>query len=340
MKSGKLSPTFPQKSVGLYVSAVSNKYSTLGFLEPHSAFGFMTYTGSTIGGFSGTPYVVGNAVYGMHLGSGNENVGLDSAYILMVLRSMEESSEDYFIEQMKRGVKFSYRQTPGDPSNYYLRAGHTYHTVDRETVQTLIGGNADIEYEGESVVLQPVVASTRIPVPAPVVKRPLAERLRESLYVGESDSPPPPTVPQPMPRAFVPPVQEEPAPAEPLLQNITLPESKNWVTAPAQDPGPVRAQPLAPNPNIIPSLRLESTYPTSMGYTPSPPSMPAQPNDLLNGIQNSFRELGATIAHQIRSELRRSRTSSTKMSQRLRHKKRQNRSPSSSRANSPKPSKH
>lgn len=124
---------------GLIVKATGFDQSSYGFLKDHPAFGFVEYAGSTVPGFSGAPYVIGPKVYGMHLGGGVENLGLNGAYLDMLVRKHDEASEDFLFQQIEKYVKYDYEQSPYDPDEYRLRIGGRYYLVETETLHKLEG---------------------------------------------------------------------------------------------------------------------------------------------------------------------------------------------------------
>lgn len=143
---------------GLIVKATGFNNSSYGFLKQYPAFGYVEYGGSTVPGFSGCPYVVGPKVYGMHLGGGTENLGLNGAYLDMLVRRKDESSEDYLFGQIEKHEKYDYQQSPYDPSEFRLRIGGKYYLIDAEMLHSLEtrkkGGTKvtfrDLEYDAEA----------------------------------------------------------------------------------------------------------------------------------------------------------------------------------------------
>ncbi|APG75912.1 hypothetical protein 1 [Wuhan arthropod virus 4] len=145
---------------GLIVKATGFNNSSYGFLKEYPAFGYVEYAGSTVPGFSGCPYVVGPKVYGMHLGGGVENLGLNGAYLDMLVRRKDESSEDYLFGQIEKHEKYDYQQSPYDPDEFRLRIGGKYYLIDADMLHSLetrqkgAGSNKvmfkDLEYDAEA----------------------------------------------------------------------------------------------------------------------------------------------------------------------------------------------
>lgn len=92
-------------------SIVGKPERTEGFVESTTAKHLVSYTGSTRGGFSGSPYCAGNTVLGMHLGGDKEKNTGYSAHILLARLEFEqrmrgfqnESSEDMFFKNFREG---------------------------------------------------------------------------------------------------------------------------------------------------------------------------------------------------------------------------------------------
>lgn len=107
---------------------------TMGAVTPVANFGKVTYGGSTTHGFSGTPYIQHKTVVGMHLGAGMVNMGLDAAYIAMLLSLNPESTEDWLMDMIaedqlnKRAVKWE--RSPVDPDEIYVQRLGKYFTID------------------------------------------------------------------------------------------------------------------------------------------------------------------------------------------------------------------
>lgn len=79
------------------VAARESANSSMGVVRsaPEIAYGFVEYDGSTIAGFSGSPYTNGQKVFGMHLQGGQGNFGYSGSYLVSLLKKIKklESSE-------------------------------------------------------------------------------------------------------------------------------------------------------------------------------------------------------------------------------------------------------
>lgn len=81
MASGK----FPKRSSATFASVHNGTVCTYGLVKPGSTVGYVDYSGTTLPGFSGAPYLLGKIVVGVHLGSGTTNMGLDGASISVLV---------------------------------------------------------------------------------------------------------------------------------------------------------------------------------------------------------------------------------------------------------------
>nr|AWA82272.1 hypothetical protein [Teise virus] len=83
---------------------------TQGMLSSMDDSVYVSYLGTSVGGFSGSPYVAGNYAYGVHVGSTQEQgIGLDMGFVNMKLRSVTrvkaESSSDWLMNELVRATK-------------------------------------------------------------------------------------------------------------------------------------------------------------------------------------------------------------------------------------------
>lgn len=96
-KSGRIE-TLCRPQHAQVVAARDQANSSMGILKnsPQIAYGFVEYDGSTIAGFSGSPYTNGQKVLGMHLQGGtNGNFGYSASFLVSKMRRVykPESSE-------------------------------------------------------------------------------------------------------------------------------------------------------------------------------------------------------------------------------------------------------
>lgn len=107
-----------------FVTVSNAKNSSTSALITGPEIGDLVYRGSTTAGFSGAPYYNGKTVYGMHLGHGPSNFGLDVFLLAAIARTgraavVNESSGDTwdaedFLADARSGAKFSYRLLGAD----------------------------------------------------------------------------------------------------------------------------------------------------------------------------------------------------------------------------------
>lgn len=148
LSKAKLSPVAVQQNGGVTVNVSAMDKRTAGFLDEHTQFGFVTYTGSTTKGFSGAPYCFGRTVYGMHLGSDSKNMGYDGAFLKAELKPSRlikqklgiktEDSAEWLIGQVDKYEELDYVRSPGNPDEWRVRVGGRYHLVDDEVMATLL----------------------------------------------------------------------------------------------------------------------------------------------------------------------------------------------------------
>lgn len=115
-----------------------------GMLTHSSVAGLVEYDGSTIKGFSGSPYYVGKAVYGLHTtGQNNKqtNVGISMDFIQMLIRidmfGRREDSSEYFEEVIKdlfgkNKLAWSYSHPTERDTVVFRDASGRYQEVDAD----------------------------------------------------------------------------------------------------------------------------------------------------------------------------------------------------------------
>lgn len=139
LSHAKLAVQECEKQAGLFTHATAFGQKSMGLVQPHWAFGYVTYAGSTIKGFSGAPYYLNKTVYGMHLGGSTVNLGVSSAYLSMVLEAGEEASEDYVINWIKTGREYQVEKDPYRLDYYRVRANGRYFLVEDDWLDEEIG---------------------------------------------------------------------------------------------------------------------------------------------------------------------------------------------------------
>nr|AYP67541.1 hypothetical protein [Blue fish point virus] len=164
LSKGKLARQGATKDGGLMAQIVAFGQRSSGFINPYEQFGYCSYMGSTVKGFSGAPYYLNNTIFGMHLGGNNTNLGYEGSYIRSLLKPTaqirgsgvsNEDSVDWLIEQADREVDLQYDRNPYEPDEYRVRIRGSYHIVDSETMDRIIGrgsatrrGPIQMDFEG------------------------------------------------------------------------------------------------------------------------------------------------------------------------------------------------
>lgn len=146
--SARFAPAALDGRSAAFVEIHARNQRSMGLLTPHTAFGYAVYSGSTIAGFSGAPYMVNKVVCGMHLGHMSVNLGYDAAYLSMIegnfekalgLQMTNESTEDWVYEQIgkmrSRGKKFDWSRSPYDPDEVRIRIGGRYFVVSSDVLE-------------------------------------------------------------------------------------------------------------------------------------------------------------------------------------------------------------
>ncbi|UXD80001.1 hypothetical protein [Lasius neglectus virus 5] len=203
LASAKLNKHEVTDNSGLFTNVSAWGNSSMGLVKPHDAFGFVYYSGSTTGGFSGAPYYVGNKVYGMHLGGGGGNMGYDAAYISMLIITDQEDSDDYIMQQIMNYSKYEVERSPYDPDEYRLRVNGQYFLVDSDMVEQIRRTNSRgqrtveyADYENEALEYPP----TKYDFIAPIEKehpmdgatdllRELEQEMKKLLEAGNARAP-------------------------------------------------------------------------------------------------------------------------------------------------------
>nr|AYP67536.1 protease [Store beach virus] len=152
----KMSAAAVVRGGGTFGTVVAYGQKSMGMVMPYEAFGYVTYTGSTLHGFSGAPYHLGNTVLGMHIGSQTQNLGYDGSYLAACVASTQESTQ--WLENMvlRRGRKIKATRSPFDPDEVDVLIDGRYHRIqldnipDRVMDQIIWVGLEDVHVERES----------------------------------------------------------------------------------------------------------------------------------------------------------------------------------------------
>lgn len=129
----KLVPTSLAKDVFLNVTIHNGNLFSVGPIRPSTDFGMLSYEGSTTAGFSGFPYFCGKLVYGIHLGAGATNIGVEASFIKAHMnRRIEESSEDYIFDLIKRGFRHEVFRDSHRLDDVMVKINGRYVWLDRD----------------------------------------------------------------------------------------------------------------------------------------------------------------------------------------------------------------
>lgn len=109
---------------GMSVAVSSPQASSTGTLSSTDYIFHYEYTGSTLPGFSGAPYMQASRIAGMHLGAGTLNIGLSIKAIDLLLDHPDlgiDDIDEYQGESNKRGKKKANRKVADDSYLDYIR---------------------------------------------------------------------------------------------------------------------------------------------------------------------------------------------------------------------------
>lgn len=144
LKTAKMSKSALCDDDSVMVMVHDGTKASMGPLRAAEAFGMVKYGGSTAKGFSGSPYFMGNTVYGLHMGAGAANMGYESSYVDMHVRT--ESSEDYFLDIVRKGVTHKIKRSPFSPDEIMIKLRGRYVIVDEADYYEALGD----QREGQS----------------------------------------------------------------------------------------------------------------------------------------------------------------------------------------------
>lgn len=143
MKKAKVAKSGLSAGDRMMVMVHNGVNASMGPLSSDDVFGMVKYEGSTARGFSGSPYYMGNTVFGMHVGAGKVNLGYESGYLELSLQN--ESSEDYFLNIVRSGAKHKIRRSPFDPDEIMIKVRGRYVIVDEEEYYEALGRQEEPE---------------------------------------------------------------------------------------------------------------------------------------------------------------------------------------------------
>lgn len=107
-----------------------------------ASFGRVIYYGTTLAGYSGSPYCLGTHVVGIHQMGGEMNGGYAASYALSCLKSAiktkPEGSDDWLLGQMTAGKKLKWMNT-GDPDEVQVCIDGLYTVVTKTAMSKAFG---------------------------------------------------------------------------------------------------------------------------------------------------------------------------------------------------------
>lgn len=141
---------FIKRFTTTYCTIHNGDVEVIGKLSQHDAVGSVEFDGTTQAGFSGAPYYLGKAVYGIHLGAAGVNLGMDGASLNSVVELLDRlktvggnsvtlESGDTHMTDPKMLLDYAVRNKNGKldfrrmANDYYqVRIGGKYYTYDEE----------------------------------------------------------------------------------------------------------------------------------------------------------------------------------------------------------------
>ncbi len=112
-------------------------------MNDKKVFGGLIFHGSTKGGFSGSPYMSGSQLVGMHLGGGMVNYGVSASYIHALLVKPEDTAEWLQRVRRRRGPLI-YQRSKFHPGEAIVFVNGKYVTVDLDVLE-----EEDVQEDGK-----------------------------------------------------------------------------------------------------------------------------------------------------------------------------------------------
>lgn len=146
VSQGSISHSLPY--TGEFVSVVGlNGKGTTGVLRhDRMVFGRVVYEGTTVAGYSGSPYVSGNRIVGIHTNGGAVNGGYSASYIYSLIcwhdKTRDEDSEDWLRKQYSKNKKnFRVDKRWGDLDEVRVEINGRYAVVARKDMAAAFGND-------------------------------------------------------------------------------------------------------------------------------------------------------------------------------------------------------
>nr|UGO57274.1 MAG: hypothetical protein 1 [Riboviria sp.] len=153
IKSGKL---MERVRDGINAMCSNGRESSIGVVtNDTTAMGVVRYEGSTVSGFSGSPYYFGNTIFGMHIGNAGSNIGYSSSFMALAITNGIKFEDDYIIEQIKAGKRVDAAEWGMDDVVVYHNG--KYYELDRDEYYEAVYYARDHRYgymDDEDLVLR------------------------------------------------------------------------------------------------------------------------------------------------------------------------------------------
>lgn len=141
----------PRGGIFAQIVGPEGKGTTGNLVNDVTSFGRVTYHGTTLGGYSGSPYTDGNRMLGIHQCGGSLNGGYSASFVWMRLKKLAkirlESSEDWILGQYQAGRDITWSNV-GDPDEVELNVDGNYTVVSRGSLVKAFGNNWENDIRG------------------------------------------------------------------------------------------------------------------------------------------------------------------------------------------------
>nr|UCS96392.1 MAG: hypothetical protein 1 [Riboviria sp.] len=134
MPQVRLAENLPLSGEFVSVCGVSDAGTVGKLVHDRTTFGKVCYSGTTMPGYSGAPYMKGGSVIGIHCWGGKTNGGYSASYVKVLVKRMAkqtyETSEGWLLEQFAKNIipREDIRFDPGN-DEAWLRHNGSYHIV-------------------------------------------------------------------------------------------------------------------------------------------------------------------------------------------------------------------
>lgn len=144
LKQAKLAATGSTVGAGTMVMLHNGEQASMGPLKAdRGSFGIVRYCGSSVKGFSGSPYYMGNVLYGIHVGSMGTNYGYDVGYLKLCNRL--EDSGDRIADEIAQGFEHEVKPSPYDPDEVFVKIKGYYHVMDSDVYYEAKAGKRRVQ---------------------------------------------------------------------------------------------------------------------------------------------------------------------------------------------------